>query len=154
VQERLRVAVQSLNGIMRDIRAFLVGLEAKGLEGHELKAALKSVLLTRGEDQQARFSIQIDANAARELNSVQATEVFNIAKEAMSNSMRHAHASLPKVTLVPHPRGVQLAVVDDGVGFVPEAVNGNSLGLRNLRSRAQNIGAQLEIISAPNEGTR
>jgi signal transduction histidine kinase len=154
VQERLTVAVQSLNGIIRDVRAFLVGLEPKGLEGHELKAALKSVLLTSGEDQQARFSIQIDANAARDLNSVQATEVFNIAKEAMSNSMRHAHASLTTVSLVPHARGVRLEVTDDGVGFDPGAVNGNSLGLRNLRSRARNIGAELEIISAPNEGTR
>ena len=154
VRERLNVAVQSLNGVIRDVRAFLLGLEPKGLEGHELKAALKSVLLTSGEDQQARFSIEIDANAARDLNSLQATEVFNIAKEAISNSMRHAHAALTKVSLVPHGRGVRLEVADDGVGFNPEHVNGDRHGLRNLRSRASNIRAQLEIISKPGAGTR
>ncbi|HWN96256.1 MAG TPA: sensor histidine kinase [Methylomirabilota bacterium] len=154
VGERLNVAVQSLNALIRDVRSFLVGLEPKGLKGHELKAALKSVLLTSGEDQQARFSIEIDANAARDLNSIQATEVFSIAKEAMSNSMRHAHAPLTKVSLVPYGRGVRLEVADDGDGFDPTQANGDSLGLRNLRNRARNIGAHLEIVSAPGEGTR
>jgi signal transduction histidine kinase len=119
-----------------------------------LKAALKSVLLTSGEDQQARFSIQIDPGAARELTSVQATEIFNIAKEAMSNSMQHAHATLTTVSLLPQGRGVRLEVADDGTGFNPDQVNGESLGLRNIRNRARDIGAQLEILSAPGEGTR
>src|ERR1043166_381146 len=39
VDERLNVAVQNLNGIIRDVRAFIVGLEPKGLEGSELKTA-------------------------------------------------------------------------------------------------------------------
>ena len=154
VQDRLHVAVQSLNGIIRDVRAFLVGLEPKGLEGYELKAALKSVLLTTGEDQQGRFSIQIDSSAARDLNSLQATEVFNIAKEAMSNSMRHAQAPLTTVSLVPRGRGVRLEVADNGSGFDPARVNGEGRGLRNIQNRARNIGAQLEIISAPGQGTR
>ncbi len=154
VEQRLNVAVESLNAIIRDVRSFLVGLEPKGLEGHELKTALKSVLLTSGEDQQARFSIQIDANAARDLNTVQATEIFNIAKEAMSNSMRHAHAQLTTVSLVPRGRGVRLEVNDDGAGFNPAQAGNESLGLHNLSNRAHNIGAQLEIISAPGAGTR
>jgi signal transduction histidine kinase len=129
-------------------------LEPKGLEGSELKTALKSVLLTSGEDQQARFSIQIDASAARELDTMQATEVFNIAKEAMSNAMRHANAGLTTVSLVPRGRDVRLEVADDGIGFDSQAANGESLGLHNMRKRAHNIGAHLEVISAPGTGTR
>jgi signal transduction histidine kinase len=154
VEERLEVAVQALNKVIRDVRAFIGGLEPKGLEGDELKTALKSVLLTSGEDQEARFSLQIDASAARELTSMQATEVFNIAKEAMTNSMRHAQARLTTVSLVPRGRGVRLEVADDGVGFDPERVSEHSLGLHNLRNRARNIGATLEVISAPGRGTR
>jgi signal transduction histidine kinase len=154
VEERLEVAVQALNKVIRDVRAFIGGLEPKGLEGDELKTALKSVLLTSGEAQEARFSLQIDASAARELTSMQATEVFNIAKEAMTNSMRHAQARLTTVSLVPRGRGVRLEVSDDGVGFDPERVSEQSLGLHNLRNRARNIGASLEIVSSPGQGTR
>lgn len=154
VEERLEVAVQALNKVIRDVRAFIGGLEPKGLEGDELKTALKSVLLTSGEAQEARFSLQIDASAARELTSMQATEVFNIAKEAMTNSMRHAQARLTTVSLIPRGRGVRLEVSDDGVGFDPNHVSEHSLGLHNLRNRARNIGATLEILSSPGQGTR
>jgi len=154
VEDRLDVAVQTLNKIIRDVRAFIGGLEPKSLEGHELKTALKSVLLASGEDQEARFSLQIDASAARELTSMQATELFNIAKEAMANAMRHSHARLTTVSLVPRGRGVRLEVADDGVGFDPNTVPEQGMGLRNLRERARNIGAKLDIVSAPGHGTR
>ena len=154
IEDRLDVAVQALNKIIRDVRAFIGGLEPKGLEGHELKTALKSVLLASGEDQEARFSLQIDATAARELTSMQATEIFSIAKEAMANSMRHSQARLTTVSLVPRGRGVRLEVVDDGQGFDPDHLEDRGMGLRNLRNRAHNIGAKLDIISSPGHGTR
>jgi signal transduction histidine kinase len=154
IEDRLDVAVQALNKIIRDVRAFIGGLEPKGLEGHELKTALKSVLLASGEDQEARFSLQIDATAARELTSMQATEIFSIAKEAMANAMRHSQARLTTVSLVPRGRGVRLEVVDDGLGFDPDHLEDRGLGLRNLRNRAHNIGAKLDIISSPGHGTR
>lgn len=152
--ERIQIAIHSLNRLIQDIRAFIAGLEPRGLEGHELKTALKSVLLTSGTGQEARFTIQVDAAAARQLTSLQATEVFNIAKEAMTNSMRHANARQTVVTLTPSPRGVRLEIIDDGTGFNPEVGSGSSLGLAGMRSRARNIGAKLDILSTPGQGTR
>jgi len=155
VPERLTLAVGSLNTVIRDVRAFLGGLEPRGLDGHELKAALKSVLLATGDDQQARFSIRIDPAAASALTTAQATEVFNIAKEAMTNAMRHANAALTTVTLLSISRGgVRLEIEDNGVGFDPAGLERDSLGLRHMQQRAQAMGAIWRLDSEPGRGTR
>jgi signal transduction histidine kinase len=44
-------------------------------------------------------------------------------------------------------------IVDDGRGFDPEAVRSGHFGLESMRSRADEIGADLHIISAPGRGT-
>ena len=152
--ERLEKAVGGLNAVIRDVRAFLGGLEPKGLDGNELKGALKSVLLASGEDQQARFSIRIDPAAAGSLTPMQATEVFNIAREAMTNAMRHAQAPLTTVTLLATGRGVRLEIEDNGGGFDPAKLERDSLGLRHMQQRAQSIGATWQLESAPGKGTR
>jgi signal transduction histidine kinase len=154
LSERLSVAVEALNAVIRDVRAFITGGEPKSLDGPELKAALKSVLLASGIDEQRGFSLQIDTNAARELTSLQATEVFNIAREAMYNSIRHARADHTAVSLTSRGGIVALEVRDDGVGFARDNVGSTSMGLRNMESRANRIGAALEISSAPGSGTR
>lgn len=152
--ERLDRAVGGLNAVIRDVRAFLGGLEPRGLEGHELKGALKSVLLASGEDQQARFSIRIDPAAAGSLTSAQATEVFNIAKEAMTNAMRHAQAELTTVALLATSRGVRLEIEDNGAGFDAAKLERDSLGLRHMQQRAQSMGAAWRFHSEPGRGTR
>ena len=153
-RDRIGVAIEGLNALIRDLRLFIGGLEPKGIDGLELKTALKSLLLTVGPDEEARFSIQIDPFAARSLSSAQATEILNIAKEAMSNSMRHAQARKTSVSLQPHGGVIRLEVVDDGVGFTPGQAGETSMGLRNMRHRARNLGAKLDIVSAPGQGTR
>jgi signal transduction histidine kinase len=153
--ERLNLAVGSLNSVIRDVRAFLGGLEPRGLDGRELKAALKSVLLASGDDQQARFSIRIDPSAANALTTAQATEVFNIAKEAMMNAMRHANAALTTVTLLATSRGgVRLEIEDNGAGFNPEKLERDSLGLRHMQQRAQDMGATWRLDAELGRGTR
>ncbi|HMJ90151.1 MAG TPA: sensor histidine kinase, partial [Candidatus Acidoferrum sp.] len=154
VPSRLGVAVESLNAVIRDVRSFISGAEPKGLDGSELKAALKSVLLSSGIDEQERFSIEVDSSAARDLTSLQATELFNIAREAMYNSIRHAHAHRTTVSVVPNGASTQLEVRDDGAGFSPDQVSAGSMGLRNMESRAKRIGAMFEIQSHPGRGTR
>jgi len=48
---------------------------------------------------------------------------------------------------------VVLEVVDDGCGFDPDAAHAGHFGLESMRSRADDLGADLHIISAPGRGT-
>ena len=80
--------------------------------------------------------------------------MLHIAREAVSNSMRHSHAVHGKLALLVVDGGVMLEIVDDGIGFDRNARDVGGSGLRNIRSRARQIGARLDISSTPGSGTR
>lgn len=65
--------------------------------------------------------------------------------EALSNVARHADASAVNITVRVIEECLELQVVDDGVGFDPEAPRGS--GLDNLQARAQEVGGTLAINS-------
>jgi signal transduction histidine kinase len=151
-EERLAIAIRALNSVIQDVRQFIGGLEPRVLSGSELKTALKSLALTTG-DSSSQVVIQVDPNATHHLTSQQATHLLNIAKEAMSNSLRHASATQTVVALRLEQGHVLLEVADDGCGFDPKDYHEGN-GLRNVAARARELGARQEIISAPNKGTR
>jgi signal transduction histidine kinase len=83
-----------------------------------------------------------------------ATEVVNVLREAISNSVRHGR---PRTITIHAQRGdgcVLLAVQDDGVGFDPSGASGGGHGLANMQARAEALGGTTKIISAPGKGTR
>ena len=72
-------------------------------------------------------------------------------QEALSNAARHAKATSVSVDVSTRHDTVRVEVGDDGVGFAePERTS----GLGNLRSRADDVGGGIDIISAPGAGTR
>jgi signal transduction histidine kinase len=83
-------------------------------------------------------------------------ELFLIFKESINNLVRHSRATEVEIDLGIDRRTLSLRVQDNGRGFDP-ALNsqgeseGN--GLRNMRARAVRLGGELEISSAPGEGT-
>ena len=52
------------------------------------------------------------------------------------------------------PNGLELTIVDDGVGFDVNAAMGKGLGLISMTERLEAIGGTLEIRSKPGSGTR
>jgi signal transduction histidine kinase len=151
-EQRLTIAITALNSVIQDVRHFIGGLEPRVVSGAELKTALKSLALTAG-DSSSQVDIQVDPSTAHRLTPQQATQLLNIAKEAMSNSLRHATATRTLVTLGVHKDRMRLEVSDDGDGFDPKNHPQGS-GLRNVAARARELGAHLDLISSPKKGTR
>ena len=84
---------------------------------------------------------------------------FRIVQEAISNVVRHAHASGTKVRVGIAGQMLRLEVSDDGVGFdVAEATAraraGEAVGLLGMRERAELVGGVLRIESMPGAGTK
>ena len=152
-EERLVLATRALNDVLHDVRQFIGGLEPRVLSGAELNHALTSLAMTTGESS-ARFVIQADPNATHFLTPHQATQLLNVAREAMSNSLRHAKANRTLVAVGLAQDHVRLEITDDGVGFDPKTLGTAGNGLRNVAARAQDLGARCEIISACGQGTR
>lgn len=154
VEKRLRKTVGDLNRVIRDVRDFIMGLERHRLKGDEFKGALKSLALTVGESQSTRIELAVDEQAASGLTSIQSTQLLHVAREALSNAIRHARAQ--KVTFHLHrtEAGVAFEVVDDGVGFNPSVCVGKGFGLRNMEARAREIRATFQVVSQIGEGAR
>lgn len=101
-----------------------------------------------------------DEAAGLRLSTEDTLHLLRWLQEAVSNAVRHARASRIGVYL--DVRGDQngrpslrLEVSDDGVGFdVSAPVRGRGHGLRNLAYRADAMGAQFQLESAPGRGAR
>jgi signal transduction histidine kinase len=89
------------------------------------------------------------------LPPAQQAVVLRVAQEALHNALRHACATLVRVTLSAAGRGVRLEVSDDGTGFdTAEALQaGGSLGLRSMRERACSVRGRAAVVSTPGSGT-
>jgi PAS domain S-box-containing protein len=152
-EARLSRAIADLNEVIRDVRNFIVGLEPAALRGPGFQTALQSLISTLSTGESARFSLDIDPQAADLLNARQAAHLLQIAREAMSNSLRHAQANTTSVSLRKQNGCLRLEVSDDGIGFEQQTRTGGH-GLRNIAARAAELLASSEIISAPSQGTR
>jgi signal transduction histidine kinase len=91
----------------------------------------------------------------RPLPPMIASNVLRIAHEAVANARRHAHARHIELRLAFSPRSIALSVADDGKGFDDERLaRGDCSGIMGMKERAADIGATLDIESAPGRGTR
>jgi two-component system sensor kinase FixL len=81
------------------------------------------------------------------------THLYRIVQEALGNALRHGRPRCASVQLRTEGEQIELAVRDDGCGFDRRAAQEAGLGLKIMRFRAQMIGGDLAVESAPGEGT-
>jgi signal transduction histidine kinase len=83
-----------------------------------------------------------------------ALQLLRIAQEALTNVVKHARARQVQVGLRQRGDRLELTIEDDGLGLpAPGAAGGGGRGLLNMRRRAEQLGARLEI-DPQAQGTR
>ncbi len=106
---------------------------------------------------QARTGIicQFDALVENgDLSQDQATTIFRIFQEAMTNILRHAQATRVNITIAEEEGAYVLEVRDNGRGITEEERTGpRSLGLLGMRERAQLIGGTIDLTGLAGKGT-
>lgn len=80
-------------------------------------------------------------------------DLYRIAQEAISNAIRHGHASLIQVELKQTGSQLMLSVTDDGCGMPSGGTQGPGLGLRIMRHRAVNLRGSLVVEHNRPQGT-
>ncbi len=153
VNRQLELAIPGLKGVIRELRSYLIGQEPHLMNGRELEAALALEVRTVAGSQDLSIDVRVDRDAANLVTPRQATHLLFIAREALSNSLRHAKATHAMISLEKHQGRVRFAVEDDGVGFdVRTSPHGE--GLKNMAARSAKLYAELTIASNPGQGTR
>ncbi len=151
---QLSTAIAGLKVVIRDLRGYILGLEPAILNGRALEAALASLVSDMNHSRELHFQLQVNPLAADRLTSEQAAHLLPIAREAMSNSLRHSAAQTGTLSLQLYDGTVRLTVEDDGVGFDAATVQKHGHGLHNMETRARTLGGRLEVLSEPGHGTR
>jgi signal transduction histidine kinase len=151
---QLDVGLKSLNTTIRDVRSYINGLAPENIRQQDFSHAVH--LLTQSLDggRNTTFEVRIDDSAAIKLSEPQSTDLLQIIRETVSNSLRHGAASKITIRLHESAGEIGLLVQDNGKGFDPTKLAARGNGLDNIKARADRIKAELRITSAAGEGTR
>jgi PAS domain S-box-containing protein len=152
LSDELQQIVAGLNEVIRDARQYISGSRVPGLTPSQFRRELEKMV--EPSTGRTRLDIELDHNALESLNDNDRQHVLHVAREALSNTMRHALARNASVTVEQTGDAVRVDIADDGVGFDMSRRADGGRGLQNMASRARQIGATLDVRSAPDQGTR
>lgn len=144
---------------LTEARRLVQALAPGALEESTLTAALERLCETTS----ARTGIRVLFHAVGHSVSLATpfeVALLRIAQAALANTTQHAHATRADVTLTGMETAVTLDIVDDGIGFAPQALieagsepGHGGFGLRSMKSRAAQLNGVLTVESQPGGGT-
>jgi signal transduction histidine kinase len=145
---RLKRDTQSL---VADIRRLVHGLRPPALDELGLAGALVTHVAQIDGSGDVAIRIRTDPDPLPDLPAAVEVAAWRIAREALTNVVRHAHATTCTITLALRDAHLSVEVIDDGVGLpiVPRA----GIGLQSMHDRAEELGGTLTATDAPGAGT-
>jgi signal transduction histidine kinase len=141
---------------LRQLRTLLFDLRPVILETQGLVPALQQYVERQQGMGDLNYALQVDRFAGR-LTSQAERAVFGIVQEAVGNVRKHARARNIWISVDEQVGDLFVMVHDDGVGFDIKQLNAGydqrgSLGMLNMRERAESIGGSLILQSEPGAG--
>jgi len=150
--ERAVDTVELVDRAIASVRRIAAALRPGLLDQLGLEAALRQEL--RALEARTGLSCALALSGpAPALRAEQATALFRIAQEALTNVVRHAGARRVTVRLATAAGAVRLEVEDDGRGLGERAAGAVTLGLAGMRERARRLGGELALGPGPAGGT-
>ncbi len=137
---------------LAEMRALIFELRPSQLEELGLEQALR--LHAAAVQGRTGLPVTIDCSPVDRAPLAVEDALYRIAQEALHNVVKHAGASMVRVTLDQADGVLRLRVDDDGAGFDPATVPAGHLGLGSMRTRAEGVGGVLMIDSRRQDGTR
>ncbi len=151
-RKRLEEMRQLGRGALAEMRTLLLELRPSALMDAELPDLLRQ--LTEAITGRARIPVKLYLNGDCCLPPEVKIAFYRIAQESLNNVVKYSKATQVSVNFRMQPESALISIVDNGIGFDPESVSSNHLGLRIMRERAEAIGAKFNIYSEKNEGTQ
>ena len=154
-QQHLKVALQMVRHSLAEARRSVMNLRSASLDNGDLGNALVETARQMIADKPVDVQLKIRA-PTRPLPPKIENNLLRIGQEAITNSLKYAHAERICIELDYQERGVAMRIQDDGQGFdLPQltAANGAHFGLLGMHERARQMGARFNVRSQPGQGT-
>ena len=149
--EHIEKIAELINDGVTEARTIARGLHPVEMEPPGLVTALAALV------KQPHWLVPCRLEADEEISvqdSTVALHLYRIAREAVINANKHARAREIIVRMRRSGKGIELSVIDDGVGIPANSPAGSGMGFHIMEYRARSIGARLEIQQVKPHGTR
>jgi signal transduction histidine kinase len=151
VPERVDAVNALLNRTISDVRGYIYDLRASAAD-EDLARGLLDIVTEHRMRTGLATDWDVQGKPQWRVMPERRQHVYQVAREALSNVVRHAGANRARVMLT-YGESVQLTVADNGTGAVPIS-GGVGRGMRNMRERAALLDGELIVDAKPGEGTR
>ncbi len=158
-QEPLTSVETLARGLLDGVHRIIFDLRPSLLDDLGLVAAIRWLVRTRLDPTETAGLMEISGRERRLAPEIETT-VFRVIQEAITNVVRHAHASQALVQIQFADDRLRVDITDDGVGFVPEELDKEiapglrrGFGLMGMRERIALLDGVFQVRSAPGRGT-
>jgi signal transduction histidine kinase/ligand-binding sensor domain-containing protein len=154
-RKHLDLARKMARHSLTEARRSVMDLRASALEGQDLPAALSEAARHWTAGSAVKVHVDVEGSS-RKLPEEMEQHLLRIAQEAVTNTVKHAHAREVWIRLNMDNGKLRMRVADDGEGFEQtDAFSdvGGHFGLLGMRERAERLGGDLQLRSEPGEGT-
>jgi signal transduction histidine kinase len=153
VVENVNEVVTLVNQSIESARALAQGLLPVRTESGGIGAALKTLAARDRDLYGLAVTFREEGSGHVGLDETNASHLYRIAQEALTNAARHGRATRVDVVLTAGAHGFQLRIADDGIGFPKNPPSSSGMGLKIMRYRAGIIGASFDIEANAPHGT-
>jgi signal transduction histidine kinase len=151
VRDRINNVLDELDATIHEIRTTIFEIDQDQPTGDSLQDRIG--VLSR--EVESRLGIEAELKVAsgidEQIGSRCAHHAVQALREILSNIVRHSHASIVQIQVDTTQNLIEVIVRDNGVGFSPRI--GSGRGLRNLGSRARELGGDCTVESQIGLGT-
>lgn len=145
---------QNARQTMDQLRETIWAMNQPALGLDEFVQKLRSFAQRAGAS--SAMQMQIEHHAEGQgiaLASAQVLHLYRIIQEAVNNTLKHANATQLSISFSREHGKLITSIRDNGRGFDNHQSREGHYGLENMRTRAAEIGAEVEIASQPGQGT-
>ena len=151
LHNQIQAVEAMLTDAQNDMRVLLLHLRPTELENKTLQEGLQMILkeLTDKSNIHVVYKDMVKKVPKRIENNL-----FSIAQEFISNTLKHAKASQIEVYLYQNSQEIQLKMLDNGVGYdLNASTDEMSYGLKNIQERVDEMAGTVQFLSAKGKGT-
>jgi signal transduction histidine kinase len=157
-RQALQRARMQISNVIQEIRDVIFDLRQHRCQLPDLQTGLKTLATELFGQTLIHADLELEDGTDCFLDPARVSSILYIAREAMSNALRHAGASKVMIHLARVEEKLVLTIRDNGRGFNPAATDAENSGpaegqgLRNMAERAQLLGGRLSVVSSPGHG--
>jgi signal transduction histidine kinase len=153
VPEEFRTAEETLSKAIQDMRLLTKSLNEEWLHQFNLIENLEQECARIEAARQVKVPLRTSVRKPS-LEPREQVMLFRVVQEALQNGIRHGKPSLITITLDQEDAHLSIVLVDDGAGFIPDAVTGRGVGIMNMKHRVKLLDGTIHWTASPGAGTR